>query len=657
MIRIDEQLPESALHSEVVLHVRRHLRTAIRTKASTAPADLAHLFGFARAEGSRPEWGEAARDPGPIQAGARVAAARRGGCSVVTLGHDLAHVLECKHWLAERKQQGDAFTRIKASDLATLLELSKARELAAGRSVDEQGRERFLPVLILGPTGTGKELLAEAIHSLWKGSANRPNACFHVVQVAGMPPDVINDELFGHVRGAFTGAAAERIGRLEAADGGTLLIDEVGDLPREAQLRLLRFLQTQTVSRIGENTERPVSVRILAATWHDLDADVAAGRFREDLLHRLRVGSGLVLQPLSRREGFFDEVLPELLRARRHTATPMFTRSARDALAAHAWSGNLRELVGVLDAVLSCAAGETVRVEHLPAHIQRRYLALPLHERALGFLLDEVDGQPLSPGHVAWRIAELERCLEQVPLPPPNEQLAAVGQFLSLLDDSSEEHQQSVTEVQRLIDLDRKRRGTMEAAAFWRKLLGAGLPTSIAKQVEDMARAAGEKQRTIEGEISAIQQRGHVESNPWLSLLREIHALPLLKGANVGELGGTFLAVFSIVKLFAPHAIEQVRDDMRLGGFSRVRDRFLKSLREPEEEQPALAPPPLEIPPIAPSAHPRRPGQLSRKEWQALARRYPTQRAAIEATGYDPKTIAKYLRKHRIPSPWRLENK
>jgi DNA-binding NtrC family response regulator len=649
LIRVDERLPEWSLHSEVVLHLRRHLRAAIRTGAASAPEDLAHLFGFARTEGGDKEWIAAAGSPWPIQAGASVAARRRKGNGVVALGYDDRHVLECKRWLAERKKEDDAFAATKASDLATLLELSKARDIAVARGTNAEGRERYLPVVIQGPTGSGKELLAEAIHKLWARAQKRPNAPWKVVHVAGMPSELINDELFGHAKGAYTGAAGERTGRLEEADGGTLLIDEVGDLPRETQLQLLRFLQTHAISRIGENIVRPLSVRIIAATWHDLDADVKAGLFREDLLHRLRVGSGLVLQPLRTREGFFDEVLPELLRARGHAAEPLITRSARDALAVDAWTGNVRELCGVLDEALAYGAQETIRVEHLPSRLQHQYLSRPLYERALGFLLDEVDGQGLTNEHVAWRISELTRSFEQAPPPAPNAALATVGEFLKLLDDSSAEHRLCVAEVQRLLELDQARGRCDQIEAFWRLVLTVDLPPMVAQQISAAAQAVTEERAKVEHEIEAAQQAAHIASNPWLRLMQEIHEVPLLRSVNAGEIGKAFVSVFNLLKLVAPSAIEQLRDDARAGGFAKIRERIIALIRDAKNEDPARVLPPEDI---LPEDIP--PGRLSRKDWLDITRRFPTQRAAIETTGYDPKTIAKYLRKHRIPNPWKL---
>src|SRR5262249_45359374 len=145
------------------------------------------------------------------------------------LGHDDEHISRCHAWLQQRKAEERAFDDIVATDLEMLLVLSNARDYATGHTPDAPGGSE-IPILIEGETGTGKELLARAIHDIWaRGRAG--SSGFHVVQVAGLPPDLINDELFGHVRGAFTGAHAERPGRLEESDGGTLLIDEIGDLP------------------------------------------------------------------------------------------------------------------------------------------------------------------------------------------------------------------------------------------------------------------------------------------------------------------------------------------------------------------------------------------------------------------------------------------
>jgi formate hydrogenlyase transcriptional activator len=140
-------------------------------------------------------------------------------------------------------------------------------------------------VLILGETGTGKELIARAIHK----RSHRVDSAFIGVNCAAIPSSLIASELFGHEKGAFTGATQRRLGRFESANGGTIILDEVGDLPPEIQIALLRVLQEREIERVGSNKSIPVDVRVLAATHHDLDTLVAEGKFRQDLLYRLSV--------------------------------------------------------------------------------------------------------------------------------------------------------------------------------------------------------------------------------------------------------------------------------------------------------------------------------------------------------------------------------
>jgi transcriptional regulator with PAS, ATPase and Fis domain len=258
--------------------VRRHLRRQLRAGRGHAD-DLALLFGLSSEEGEQLKLRRALTSASPIDAAAElIASARRPTPPVIALGHDDEHIGRCHAWLHKRKAEENAFDSVVATDLEMLLVLSKAREHATGHT-PEASTGSEIPILIEGETGTGKELLARAIHDIWARGRSR-NSGFHVVQVAGLPPDLINDELFGHVRGAFTGAQNARPGRLEEAHGGTLLIDEIGDLPPAAQVRMLRFLQDQKLSRTGENKELQVEVRILAATWHRLDDDVSRGAFR-----------------------------------------------------------------------------------------------------------------------------------------------------------------------------------------------------------------------------------------------------------------------------------------------------------------------------------------------------------------------------------------
>jgi len=157
---------------------------------------------------------------------------------------------------------------------------------------------RDVPALIMGESGTGKELFAKAIHN----SSLRKGKPFITVNCGAIPKDLIDSELFGHVKGAFTGASSNKIGYFEAADGGTLFLDEFGELPEDAQVRLLRVLQSGEMSKVGDSGSMKVDVRVIAATNRNLAAEIATGRFREDLFYRVAVGI-ITLLPLRERAG------------------------------------------------------------------------------------------------------------------------------------------------------------------------------------------------------------------------------------------------------------------------------------------------------------------------------------------------------------------
>lgn len=207
-----------------------------------------------------------------------------------------------------------------------------------------------VPVLILGETGTGKELFAEAIHA----ASPRSQHAFIAVNCGALSPELANSELFGHKRGAFTGASTERKGHFQTASGGTLFLDEVGDLPLDTQVRILRALQAQEITPLGQSSPVKVNVRVVAATHRDLISDVAAGRFREDLFHRLAVGI-LRLPPLRDRgidvrllaEHFLGQInadsadLPE-------SQHKHLSEEALSTLEKQRWPGNIRELYHTL---------------------------------------------------------------------------------------------------------------------------------------------------------------------------------------------------------------------------------------------------------------------------------------------------------------------
>ncbi|WP_336986453.1 sigma-54 dependent transcriptional regulator [Altererythrobacter aquiaggeris] len=234
-----------------------------------------------------------------------------------------------------------------------------------GRSKAMQGVFRMitrvlrndLTVLILGESGTGKELVAEAIHEL----GSRRSGPMITVNAAAIPRELIESELFGHEKGAFTGAVARSIGKFEQAQGGTLFLDEIGDMPIEAQTRLLRALQSGTINRVGGADDIAVDVRIIAATNRDLAPMIAAGQFREDLFYRLNVVP-IDLPPLRQRADDIPALAEHFLRLAEGEGLPrrILHRSAADALSGRKWRGNVRELKNVIYRLALLARDEVI---------------------------------------------------------------------------------------------------------------------------------------------------------------------------------------------------------------------------------------------------------------------------------------------------------
>ena len=218
-------------------------------------------------------------------------------------------------------------------------------------------------VLVTGEHGTGKELVAQWLHA----SSPRASRALVTVNVGGLLEGVFESELFGHVKGAFTDARADRTGRFELADGGTLFLDEIANVPLAQQAKLLRVLQTGEVERVGSSRTRRVEVRVIAATNAELRSEVAAGRFREDLLFRLNTIE-IRLPPLrERREDILPIALYCLKRSagRYRKAIAGFDRGAIEALHAHAWPGNVRELDHAIERAVLLATGEVIRAGDL----------------------------------------------------------------------------------------------------------------------------------------------------------------------------------------------------------------------------------------------------------------------------------------------------
>ena len=220
-----------------------------------------------------------------------------------------------------------------------------------------------LPVLITGETGSGKEVAARALHAL-SARCERP---FVAINCGALPPNLVQSELFGHERGAFTGANARRIGHFEAACGGTVFLDEIGDLPLDAQTSLLRLLQEGTLVRVGSSQPIKLDVRVLAATHVDLESAVAQGSFREDLYYRLNV-LRLRMPALREREGDIELLAQNFLdafRLRHAGCARTFSGSARQAMREFNWPGNVRELLNRVQRAAVVAEGTLISAADL----------------------------------------------------------------------------------------------------------------------------------------------------------------------------------------------------------------------------------------------------------------------------------------------------
>jgi len=231
----------------------------------------------------------------------------------------------------------------------------------------ERAAEYKATVLLTGESGTGKEVLARAIHA----QSGRRNQAFVAVNCAAIPEALLESELFGHARGAFTGADRARRGLFVEADGGTLFLDEIGELPPPLQAKLLRVLQEEEVMPIGESKPRRIDVRVIAATSRDLERDVASGRFREDLFYRLDVFRVRVPPLRERRDDVPLLVDHFIARFRETLGKPVRTIAdeALDRLVAHAWPGNVRELENVLERAMILADTDRITLADLPEAI------------------------------------------------------------------------------------------------------------------------------------------------------------------------------------------------------------------------------------------------------------------------------------------------
>lgn len=247
-----------------------------------------------------------------------------------------------------------------------------------------------IPVLIQGESGTGKELVARAIHN----ESHRGHGLFVPINCAALPDSLLESELFGHVKGAFTGAIRDKKGRFELADGGTLFLDEIGDISPAMQAKLLRVLQDGVFERVGGEKSIRVNVRIISATNKDLRREVEAGRFREDLFYRICV-MPIWIPPLRERVADIPILVEHLLQRIKETGSlpynPSISNEAMDILLQYSWPGNVRELMNCLQYATVRARGKIIEPQHLPASIVSAVTKLLFQE---GLNSNNIDASP-----------------------------------------------------------------------------------------------------------------------------------------------------------------------------------------------------------------------------------------------------------------------
>jgi DNA-binding NtrC family response regulator len=270
--------------------------------------------------------------------------------------------------LASLEKENDALRRRLTSEGQFGQMIGRTAEMRHAFEMAERVAPTDTTVLILGESGTGKELLAQEVHA----RSPRAGRAFVAVNCAALPETLIESELFGYERGAFTGAAQQKKGKFELATGGTLFLDEIGDMNPVTQAKVLRALENRTIERLGGNQAIPVDVRVISATHRDLPAEIRAGKFREDLFYRLRVVS-IELPPLRAHKRDIPVLAESFLQmhAARLGRTARLTRDAIAAIERYDWPGNVRELKNALERSLVLCRGEEIDVPDLPEEVAR----------------------------------------------------------------------------------------------------------------------------------------------------------------------------------------------------------------------------------------------------------------------------------------------
>jgi sigma-54 specific flagellar transcriptional regulator A len=259
--------------------------------------------------------------------------------------------------------------------------IGSSRAINELRALISQAASSDASVLILGESGTGKELVARALHT----ESKRSSSNFVPVNCGAIPRELLESELFGHKRGAFTGAISDRTGRFELAHNGTLFLDEIGDMPIEMQVKLLRVLQEQKVDPVGSTKSIDVNVRIVAATHRNLDSYIQEGGFREDLYYRLNV-IPVILPSLRERQEDIPELIQFYLQKQSHDGQiSSFDGALMDALCKYPWPGNIRELVNLVHRLCCFFPGQSISLSQIPASLLPRSIAELGASSALSF--------------------------------------------------------------------------------------------------------------------------------------------------------------------------------------------------------------------------------------------------------------------------------
>jgi two-component system NtrC family response regulator len=327
-----------------------------------------------------------------------VAALRHGAFDYLTKPYKLADVERLLYRVAERRELINKYRALKRY----LERIEGKSELVGGTNRMEQVRKLIAKVaptnstvLILGETGTGKELVARAVHD----QSLRADKPFVAINCGALPESLIESELFGHRKGAFTGADEHRVGLFEVANGGTIFLDEIGELPKAMQAKLLRVLECGEIRRVGDNEAFTVEVRVVCATHRNLEEMVHDGDFREDLMFRINTFE-IPLPALRDRTDDIPALANHLLSRFRPHVRPgdkLFTPAALDALKQHVWPGNVRELANVIEhAAILCEEGP-IAEEHLPQRFSSRRLRTPLANTFTGSLaLKDIEMQAIQ---------------------------------------------------------------------------------------------------------------------------------------------------------------------------------------------------------------------------------------------------------------------